>query len=162
MNPRELAAYRAHRMGIVFQSFNLITHYTALRNVEMALYFTDMPARDRRRKATKTLDRLGLGDRLDHRPGTMSGGEQQRVAIARALVKEPEILFADEPTGNLDHDNTTEIAELLAELNRKDITVVMVTHDLTLAETSAHRIIQMDYGRLSDDGKEHYQVGDGL
>jgi ABC-type lipoprotein export system ATPase subunit len=144
----ELAAYRARRVGMVFQSFNLIAHYSALKNVEMALYFNGTPRRERDRRAAEMLERLGLGDRLDHRPADLSGGEQQRVAIARALVKRPEVLFADEPTGNLDQDNTNQIAALLAELNREHLTVILVTHDIELARQSARRIVRMHYGRV--------------
>ena len=148
MTRRQLASYRAHRVGMVFQSFNLISHQTALKNVEMALLFNDTPSQERRRLATEILGKLGLGDRLDHRPADLSGGEQQRVAIARALVKDPQILFADEPTGNLDHTNTDQIAELLADLNRQGLIIVMATHDVEMAQRIAHRIISMDYGRL--------------
>lgn len=147
---RELSAYRAGKVGMVFQSFNLIAHHTALRNVEMALYFNDTQAKDRRLRATEILERLGLGDRLDHRPADLSGGEQQRVALARALVKRPEILFADEPTGNLDHVNSDQIGDLLAELNRQGLTVIMATHALDLARRLAHRTVKMDYGKLVD------------
>jgi ABC-type lipoprotein export system ATPase subunit len=148
---RELSAYRAHRVGIVFQSFNLISHYTALQNVEAALLFNNTPHQERRRLATEVLDKLGLADRITHRPADLSGGEQQRVALARAIVKNPEILFADEPTGNLDEDNSCQIVERLADLNRAGLTVVMVTHNLELARTYSHRIIRMHYGKVIDD-----------
>jgi len=151
LSRRELSAYRAHRVGMVFQSFNLIAHHTALRNVELALLFNNTPQRERRSRAAEILERLGLRDRMDHRPGDLSGGEQQRVAVARALVKRPEILFADEPTGNLDHENTRQITELLAELNRQGLTIIMATHDLDLARTYPHRIVRMQYGRLVED-----------
>ncbi|MBN2227477.1 MAG: ABC transporter ATP-binding protein [candidate division Zixibacteria bacterium] len=153
LSRQELASYRAHKVGMIFQSFNLIQHHTALKNVEMALYFNDTPHRERRCLAEKTLTRLGLGDRMHHRPADLSGGEQQRVAIARALVKEPEILFADEPTGNLDHDNTGQIAELLTDLHRRGLTVVMVTHDLELARQCTSRIVNMHYGRLQSENE---------
>lgn len=145
---RELARYRAKSVGMVFQSFNLIHHHTALKNVELALQFNDTPPRERNARAMEILERLGLRDRLDHRPADMSGGEQQRVAMARALVKNPEILFADEPTGNLDHANAEQIGELLAELNRQGLTVVMATHNLDIARRYGHRQVRMDYGRL--------------
>ena len=148
LSRRELAAYRAHRIGMVFQSFNLITHYSALENVETALLFNGTPRAERRRRAQEILERLGLADRVHHRPGDLSGGEQQRVAMARALVKRPDILFADEPTGNLDHDNAGQIAELLTTLNRDGLTIVMVTHNLDMARRCAHRTIGMRYGRL--------------
>lgn len=160
---RELATYRARRAGMVFQSFNLIAHQTALRNVELALYFNDTPARERRHRASEILRKLGLGDRLDHRPADMSGGEQQRVAMARALVKKPEILFADEPTGNLDQTNTLQIGDLLAELNDHGLTVVLATHDLNMARRYVHRTVRMDYGKLEDFGRANSggeQAGD--
>jgi putative ABC transport system ATP-binding protein len=162
LSRRELAAYRARRVGMIFQTFNLIPHRTALRNVELALYFNSTPARHRRPRAAQMLERLGLADRLDHRPRDLSGGEQQRVAIARALVKEPEILFADEPTGNLDQDNTLEIARILTELNGQGLTVVMVTHDLELARKCAQRIVRMNYGRLSGESEKSNDAGSGL
>jgi len=145
---RELSSYRAHRVGMVFQSFNLISHYTALENVAMALYFNNTPHGQRLKLAEDILARLGLADRTDHRPGDLSGGEQQRVAMARALVKKPEVLFADEPTGNLDRENTEQISKLLTELNRDGLTIIMVTHDLELARSCAHRTVRMNYGRL--------------
>ncbi|UCE23168.1 MAG: ABC transporter ATP-binding protein [Candidatus Zixiibacteriota bacterium] len=153
LSRRELATYRARRVGMVFQAFNLIAHQTALRNVELALYFNDTLPRERRHRATEILQQLGLGDRLDHRPADMSGGEQQRVAIARALVKKPEILFADEPTGNLDQANTLQIGDLLAGLNDQGLTVVLATHDLNMARRYVHRTVRMDYGRLTESGR---------
>jgi len=151
LSRRELAVYRAQKVGMVFQSFNLISHRTALANVELALYFDDTPRRDRRQRAVTMLERLGLADRLDHRPADLSGGEQQRVAMARALVKQPRLLFADEPTGNLDQDNSRQIALLLDEPNKQGLTVLLVTHDLDLARTHAHRCIKMHYGRIVDE-----------
>jgi len=151
MGRRELASYRAHRVGMVFQSFNLISHYTALQNVETALLFNQTPHKQRRKQAAAALEQLGLSDRMTHRPADLSGGEQQRVAIARAIVKRPDILFADEPTGNLDHDNADQIARLLAELNRAGQTIIMVTHNLELAREYAHRIVRLNYGRIESD-----------
>jgi putative ABC transport system ATP-binding protein len=133
---------------MVFQSFNLISHYTALQNVETALLFNGTPRRERRARAVSVLEQLGLSDRITHRPADLSGGEQQRVALARAIVKNPAILLADEPTGNLDHDNAVQTIELLAQLNRQGITVVMVTHNLELARQNATRIIRMYYGHI--------------
>lgn len=151
MNRKERANYRAAKVGMVFQSFNLIPHYTALRNVEMALYFNNTPHEKRTKMAMEILDKLGLSDRLDHLPADLSGGEQQRVAMARALVKKPEILFADEPTGNLDQENTKQLANVLNDLHQQGITVVMVTHDSKLAEENAKRIIKMEYGKIVED-----------
>lgn len=145
---RELSDYRAYRVGIVFQSFNLIAHFTALQNVEIALLFNNTPREARRSAAAAVLERLGLADRMTHRPADLSGGEQQRVALARAIVKEPEILFADEPTGNLDEENARDIVALLSELNRSGLTVVMITHNLELARRHAGRIIRMHYGKV--------------
>ncbi len=148
MSRKEIASYRADKIGMVFQSFNLIPHHTALYNVEMALFFDDTPKDERIAKATAMLESLGLGERLDHKPSDLSGGEQQRVAVARALVKNPTVLFADEPTGNLDQENTNQIAKLLKDLNKKGITIVIVTHDLPFAKENADRIIRMDYGKI--------------
>lgn len=158
LSRRVLSAYRARKVGMVFQSFNLIPQHTALRNVEMALYFGDTRPRDRRKRATEVLERLGLGDRLEHRPADLSGGEQQRVAIARALVKQPEIVFADEPTGNLDQENTDAITGILGELNRTGLTVVVVTHDVEMVSRIAGRVLRMHYGRITEG---HDQPGEG-
>lgn len=153
MSRRQLASYRATRVGMIFQSFNLLSHYTALQNVETALLFDGTPPRERRHRAQEILDRLGLGDRTTHHPADLSGGEQQRVAVARAIVKKPEILFADEPTGNLDYENAGQIADLIAGLNAGGLTVVMVTHNQEMARQHAHRTVRMQYGRVvaSDD-----------
>ncbi len=148
---RELSAYRAHRVGMVFQSFNLIAHYSALQNVEAALLFNDTPRENRRARACSILERLGLSDRMGHRPADLSGGEQQRVALARAIVKQPELLFADEPTGNLDEENARDILEILSNLNLDGLTVVMITHNLDLARQHARRIISMHYGKIVGD-----------
>jgi len=145
---RGLSQYRAKSVGIMFQSFNLIYHRTALENVELALYFNGSSFKERRVAAAAILERLGLADRMTHRPADLSGGEQQRVALARALVKKPEILLADEPTGNLDQENARQIMELLTELNRQGLTVVIVTHDMDIAGQYAHRLIRMHYGRV--------------
>lgn len=154
LNRRELSRHRAERIGMVFQSFNLIPHLTAVANVEMALLFDGTPRSERRRLATELLDQLGLVDRLDHRPADLSGGEQQRVALARALVKGPELLLADEPTGNLDHENSLQIADLLKERNAQGLTIIMVTHDLDLARLCCSRTVRMQYGRSASSGAD--------
>ncbi len=153
LSRRELARYRAGRVGMIFQSFNLLPHHTALKNVEMALYFDGTPRRRRREKAREILTRLGLEERLSHRPADLSGGEQQRVAVARALVKSPEVLFADEPTGNLDEENARAIMDLLVALNRDGLTVLMVTHDVLAAERTANRVLRMHYGQVVDESR---------
>jgi putative ABC transport system ATP-binding protein len=152
LSRRQLAAYRAQKVGMVFQSFNLISHYTALQNVETALYFNGTPPKERRRRATDILEQLGLADRMTHRPADLSGGEQQRVAVARAIVKNPEILFADEPTGNLDYENAQQIISLLTSLNREGLTLVLVTHNLEMAQQYTHRAIRLQYGRVVESG----------
>lgn len=150
LSRRELARWRAAHVGMVFQSFNLIAHRTAIQNVELGLLFCDVPREERNRRAGEILARLGLADRMHHRPSSLSGGEQQRVALARALVKSPEILLADEPTGNLDQENAAQIARALRERNQLGITIVLVTHDAELAAQDAHRTIRMHYGRCEE------------
>jgi putative ABC transport system ATP-binding protein len=148
LSSRRLAAYRAGVVGMVFQTFNLIPHLTALQNVELGMLFLGLPRHDRRRRAGAMLERLGLADRTRHRPQDLSGGEQQRVALARALAKGPSLLLADEPTGNLDQATAAEIARLLAGLHADGLTVVLVTHNLALAATEADRTLEMSYGRI--------------
>ncbi len=151
MSPNELSSYRANRMGTVFQSFNLIPHRTALQNVELAMFFNNTPPDVRTEKAISALEKLGLSERMDHRPSDLSGGEQQRVAIARALVKKPDIIFADEPTGNLDQEHSNQIVSILKELNGEGITIIMVTHDLELAQKYSERIIKLVYGKIESE-----------
>ena len=159
LSRRELAAYRANKVGMVFQSFNLMPHLTALENVERALYFNHTARSRRRQMAHEILSKLGMSERVDHHPGDLSGGEQQRVSIARALVKNPEVLFADEPTGNLDQKNSIQIAELLTDLNHKGLTVVMVTHDLEMAGRYATRIVRMHYGQITGNSSGQKEPG---
>jgi len=147
--PRALARYRARHMGMVFQGFHLMPHNTAVENVELALTLAGVPRRERRPRARAALEEVGLGDRLDHRPADLSGGEQQRVALARALVKEPALVLADEPTGNLDRDNSAVIAGWLQRLHRRGLTIVLATHDLDLAARLATRTVRLDYGRIA-------------
>ncbi len=148
---KELSHYRAHRVGMVFQAFNLIGHYNAAQNVAAALWFNQTPTDQRYERAVAMLSKLGLAERITHRPSDLSGGEQQRVALARAIVKNPEILFADEPTGNLDETNSRQIVELLSELNSNGLTIVMVTHNLELARQYTKRVITMHYGKVTHD-----------
>ncbi len=149
LNKREMARYRRHAVGMIFQNFNLITTMTAAENVRLALAFGGLRGEERERRAAELLARVGLADRLDHRPSELSGGEQQRVAIARALSNRPRILLADEPTGNLDSTRAHEILSLLREMvSRDQLTVIMVTHDQELARSFADRILFMKDGRV--------------
>ena len=143
-----LARVRNRRIGFVFQNFSLLARTSALENVEMPLYYgPHRPAAERRHRATKLLQRVGLGDRLHHTPGQLSGGQMQRVAIARALVNEPSLLLADEPTGNLDSRSGAEIMALFHELSNEGITLIMVTHSDDIAR-QAKRTIHMRDGRV--------------
>jgi putative ABC transport system ATP-binding protein len=149
MNEDQRAQLRGQKVGFVFQSFQLIATLTALENVQVPLELRGEKGAGAR--ARELLQRVGLGDRLDHFPTQLSGGEQQRVAIARAFANEPRILFADEPTGNLDSDTGSRIVELLEALNRESATtIILVTHDLTLA-ARAQRIIRLSDGRVVSD-----------
>ncbi len=150
MDHRALSSFRANKVGMVFQQFNLIPHLSAQANVELALYFNQTPKQKRKSLSVEILTRLGMAERLDHRPADLSGGEQQRVAIARALVKQPDILFADEPTGNLDEKNSDEIMALLTSLNQQGLAIVMVTHDLALAKNVSQKLFRMHYGQIVD------------
>jgi predicted ABC-type transport system involved in lysophospholipase L1 biosynthesis ATPase subunit len=149
LSARELARHRLTTVGMIFQSFNLIPSRTALENVELPMVFAGRPSRDRRAAARRALEAVGLGHREDHRPAELSGGEHQRVAIARALVNNPEILLADEPTGNLDSATAREIVDLLTEhVRAHGTTLVLVTHDEELARRCADRILHMKDGQL--------------
>jgi putative ABC transport system ATP-binding protein len=139
--------HRASSMGFVFQAFNLIPVFTAVENVELPLLLAGVSGSEARRRATETLDRVGLGPRLGHRPNELSGGEQQRVTIARALAGRPRIVWADEPTGNLDSETAVSVMELLHELHREGLTLVLVTHDQAVA-AGADRVVQMRDGRI--------------
>ena len=146
-----LADVRNRRVGFVFQSFNLLPQITALENVEMPMLFGGVAPKERRRRATELLARVGLADRAEHRPTELSGGQMQRVAIARALAMEPDVLLADEPTGNLDSSSGTDIMSLFTELWKQGRTLVVITHDMTLARRTG-RIVEMRDGRIVADG----------
>lgn len=146
---KEMAQYRRYSVGMIFQNFNLIPTMTAEENVSLALAFGGLRGQQRRRRASELLGRVGLSDRLTHRPSELSGGEQQRVAIARALANNPKVLLADEPTGNLDSTRAHELLGLLREMANKDaLTILMVTHDRELATSFADRIILMKDGKV--------------
>ena len=149
LTKKEMARYRRHSVGMIFQNFNLITTMTAAENVRLALAFGGVRGTERRRRAESLLERVGLSDRMEHRPLELSGGEQQRVAIARALANRPRVLLADEPTGNLDSTRARELLGLLREMvEREGLTVLLVTHDHELASSFADRIIMMKDGKV--------------
>jgi len=146
----ELAEIRNRRVGFVFQSFNLLPHLTALENVELPMLFGGVSPKERRTRATEVLEKVGLGDRIDHKPTELSGGQMQRVAIARALAMNPDILLADEPTGNLDTTSGTDIMSIFNELWQNGRTLVIITHDPALAKR-ASRIVEIRDGRITSD-----------
>jgi len=148
MNAKQLAIHRRYTIGMVFQSFNLISSMTAFDNVQLPLVFAAVPQAERQARTSTSLIHTGLQERSRHRPSQMSGGEQQRTAIARALINQPKIFLADEPTGNLDSKTSIEIMELLRAINEQGTTTVLVTHNLSLAEKYCTRIIQLSYGKL--------------
>jgi len=148
MQNDELAALRNHEIGFVFQSFNLLPRTSALENVETPLIYAGIGKIERRQRACEALDRMGLGDRLQHLPNQLSGGQAQRVAIARALVTRPSLLLADEPTGNVDSATSGEIMALLDELNHQDgLTIILITHEPEVADHAQRRLFLMD-GKL--------------
>jgi len=152
LSREELAKYRLHVVGMVFQSFNLIASMTVIENVELPLRFAEVDRARRQAQAREALERVGLKARMNHRPSELSGGEQQRAALARALINRPQLLLADEPTGNLDSHTGTEIMDMVRGFNRElGMTVVMVTHERALAERYAERMIFLADGKLVDD-----------
>jgi putative ABC transport system ATP-binding protein len=148
----ELSALRAHRIGFVFQQFYLLDGMSAVDNVAGGLLYSGIPPKERRERAREALLRVGLGHRLDHRPDQLSGGEKQRTAIARAIVGQPEIVFADEPTGALDSRTGHEIVELLRELNADGSTLVIITHDREVADMLPRQVHVRDGEIVSDNG----------
>jgi putative ABC transport system ATP-binding protein len=150
LNDNKLAEIRSKKLGFVFQEYNLLSRASAVANVELPLVYGD--GRDRRKRALEALERVGLAGRAKHKPTELSGGEQQRVAIARALVNNPDIILADEPTGNLDSVTTNQIITLFRQLNQDGITVALVTHEMDIAEQT-RRIIQLYDGKVASDKK---------
>lgn len=141
---------RASSMGFIFQAYNLIPVFSAVENVELPLLLAGVDAKEARRRAAETLERVGLGHRLRHRPTELSGGEQQRVTVARALAGKPRVVWADEPTGALDSETATTVMDLLRDLNREGLTLIVVTHDEGVG-ASAHRLIRMRDGCIVSD-----------
>ncbi|MHC5023388.1 MAG: ABC transporter ATP-binding protein [Planctomycetota bacterium] len=154
----ELSRVRGRTIGFVFQAFNLISELTIVENVEVPLFYRGITKHERGRRAVEKLNQVGLGDRLTHRPRELSGGQQQRVAIARALVNDPSILMADEPTGNLDSATGTAILELISELHEQGLTIIMVTHDDSIADR-CQRIIHLTDGLIDQDLLKSSQNG---
>jgi len=153
LNRKQLSILRNHKLGFVFQSFNLLARTTALENVELPLFYSNkfLSLRQQKESALKALEKVGLTDRAAHHPSQLSGGQQQRVALARALVNEPEVILADEPTGNLDSRTSIEIMGVFQTLNAAGITIVMVTHELDIASYCKRSIIMRDGEILSDE-----------
>ena len=151
LDKEELALYRRHQVGMIFQSFNLISSYTALENVAFPLLFAEVAKKERNKRAEEMLEKVGLESRKDHRPSELSGGEQQRVAIARALINKPKILLADEPTGNVDSRTSVQILQILSDLNKnQDLTVIMISHEESLLNEFADSIISLSDGIIVD------------
>ncbi|MGB7211671.1 MAG: ABC transporter ATP-binding protein [Gemmatimonadales bacterium] len=154
MSDDALARVRNKEIGFVFQTFNLLPRASALQNVELPLVYAGLSSGERRRRAVDALQRVGLGDRMGHRPNELSGGQRQRVAIARGLVNDPSILLADEPTGNLDSTTSEEILGVFEGLHRQGQTIVLVTHEPDIAQ-HAHRTIVIRDGRIASDRQNH-------
>ena len=151
MSDADRTRHRASSMGFIFQAFNLIPVFTATENVELPLLLAGRPAREARQAAEATLDRVGLGHRLRHRPTELSGGEQQRVTIARALAGRPEIVWADEPTGNLDSETAAQVLDLLQQLHADGLTVILVTHDADIGASAQRKIVVRDGVIVADE-----------
>ncbi|HLK42663.1 MAG TPA: ABC transporter ATP-binding protein [Thermoleophilia bacterium] len=151
MSDARRTRHRASSMGFIFQSFNLIPVFTATENVELPLLLAGVSAREARAAAQRTLEQVGLSHRVNHRPNELSGGEQQRVTVARALAGRPQIVWADEPTGNLDSETAAHVMELLRELHREGLTIMLVTHDEEIGGSAERRILVRDGHIVSDD-----------
>lgn len=150
MNDKELSYIRNRKIGFIFQGFNLIPGLSAIENVELPLIYRKVNKRERLKKSLQALEKVSLENRVNHCPNQLSGGQQQRVAIARAIAGHPEIILADEPTGNLDSQSGAEVMEILKDLNKSGITIVLITHDLNIAK-QASRVIRINDGKIASD-----------
>ncbi|MCX7862958.1 MAG: ABC transporter ATP-binding protein [Bacteroidales bacterium] len=157
MNENELAEIRNKEVGFVFQTFNLMPRYSALENVALPLVYAGVSKTVRLQKAKEVLERVGLGDRIKHKPNELSGGQRQRVAIARAMINNPSIILADEPTGNLDSKTSIEIMKLFGEIHQMGNTVIIVTHEEEIA-AYAHRIVRLKDGKILEDVVNHAKI----
>lgn len=157
LTDKELAHIRNKEIGFVFQAFNLLPRMTILENVELPMAYAGVPKKERRERALSALDKVGLSDRIKHRPNEISGGQKQRVAIARAIVNNPAVIMADEPTGNLDTKSSVEIMKIFQDLNNEGATVIMVTHEPDIAQYTK-RIVKFRDGEIIDD----YEVKDRI
>jgi putative ABC transport system ATP-binding protein len=162
MSDDELARIRNKEIGFVFQTFNLLPRATALHNVELPLVYAGVSSVERRKRAQEALESVALGDRMDHRPNELSGGQRQRVAIARALVNRPSILLADEPTGNLDSQTSSEIMKVFEQLADNGQTVIMVTHEAEIAAHARRVVVLRDGVIHSDERREAFAAKVGL
>ena len=162
LNGNSLATIRDKKIGFVFQSFNLLPRLSALGNVELPMIYAGMSGSERTKRAKAALERVGLGDRMQHRPNELSGGQKQRVAIARALVNSPAIILADEPTGNLDTKSSEEIMDIFESLNDEGATIVMVTHEQDIAMHTKRAVVFRDGAVISDKLVENRITGKGV
>jgi putative ABC transport system ATP-binding protein len=158
LSKEELAEVRNRTLGFVFQNFNLLARTSAAENVELPLMYAGIGGKERHRRAVAALEKVGLGQRLDHTPNQLSGGQQQRVAIARAIVSEPKVILADEPTGNLDSRTSIEVMAIFQELGRAGITIALVTHEPDIAEYASRVIVVKDGLVQSDERREQKQA----